>query len=224
VRAVDFLGMPNPPRPCRVLYYAVVSVVLGGIIGGCLYDPDHRCGPAMTFVDAAKTCVCDSNAVAVTGGCKVCASDEVPVAGKCGCAAGQTKNADNVCAAVTGLGDACDTATQPCTNPQYSYCAVKAAGTAGTCTKTCGSDTDCDSSYTCADWEAQPYCRTFEGVGDSCASSADCTKDAQFCDTFQTHTCVIQGCSLTDQDCPRNSLCCDFSGFGLGTLCAGACQ
>jgi hypothetical protein len=178
----------------------------------------------MTYAEAAKACVCDSNAVAVPGGCQVCAADEVPVSGKCDCAAGQTKNADHVCVTVAGLGDACDTGTSSCTSAQYSYCAASGAGTAGTCTNQCTTDNDCDSSYTCADWKSPAYCRTFTGVGDACASSADCTRDAKYCDTFQTHTCVVSNCSLTDNDCPRGSMCCDFSAFGLGTLCAGACQ
>src|SRR3954468_17713942 len=187
--------MQTPLRPRRI-FHAVLAMVLGANIGACVYDADHRCGPALTYAPAVKACVCDSNAAAVPGGCQVCAADEVPVAGKCGCAAGQTKNADNVCAAVTGLGDSCDTAAAPCTSTEYPYCAVRGAGTAGTCTKRCTTDNDCAAVYTCADWEAQPYCRTFDGVGDPCGSSADCTRDAKYCDTFQTHTCVVQGCSL----------------------------
>lgn len=215
--------MAYRPRPGRILQ-AVLAVAIGATTSACVYDSDRRCGPAMTYVEATRTCVCDSNAVAEPGGCRACAADEIPVMGKCGCPAGQTKNADNVCSVVAGLGDPCDTATSPCTSAEYSYCAVDGAGTAGTCTKTCATDADCGSAYTCADWETQPYCRTFEGLGDTCASSADCTGDARYCDTFQTHTCVVSDCSLTDHDCPRSTMCCDFSAFGLGTLCAGACQ
>jgi hypothetical protein len=178
----------------------------------------------MTYVAAAKSCVCDSDAVAVPGGCQRCAADEVPQGTKCGCAAGKTKSADNVCVTIAGLGDPCDTTGAPCTDATYSYCDVRGAATTGTCTKLCAGNTDCGAAYTCATWEAQPYCRTFEGLGASCASSADCVGDAKFCDTFQTHSCVVSGCSLTANDCPRGLLCCDFSGFGLGNLCAGACQ
>ncbi|HEX3760708.1 MAG TPA: hypothetical protein VHW23_18465 [Kofleriaceae bacterium] len=178
----------------------------------------------MTYLEAAGACVCDADAIPVTGGCQRCAADEVVAAGKCACPSGETKNALGVCATVAGLGDACDTATAPCTDATYSYCATKGSATAGTCTKACTSNADCDAAYTCATWEAQPYCRTFEGLGDSCTSQADCTGDAQFCDTFQTHSCIVAGCSLTADDCPRGQTCCDFSGFGLGNLCAGACQ
>jgi hypothetical protein len=192
-------------------------------VGSCVYDSSQRCGPAMTFVEATNACVCDSNAIAVVGGCQPCAADEVPAGGTCACAAGQTKSADNVCVTVAGLGDPCDTATSPCTDAKYSYCAVHGTGTAGICTKACASNTDCDAAYTCATWEAHPSCRTFAGVGASCTATTDCVGDANFCDTFVTHTCAISGCSLTANDCPRGTLCCDFSGYGLGHLCAGAC-
>jgi hypothetical protein len=38
-----------------------------------------------------------------------------------------------------------------------------------------------------------------------------------------THTCIVAGCSLTANECPRGTMCCDLSRFGLGTLCGAAC-
>ena len=207
----------------RRLCVASILTALGLLAGGCVYDPDHRCGPAMTFVEAASACVCDSNAIAVPGGCQPCAADEIAVGGKCACPPGQTKNANNICTAVAGLGDPCDTGSSPCTDATYSYCAVRGGGTAGTCTKSCTSNNDCDAVYTCATWDAHPYCRTFEGAGAPCASSNSCTGDAMYCDTYATHTCVVVGCSLSANDCPRGTMCCDLSAFGMGTACAAAC-
>jgi hypothetical protein len=198
------------------------AVVIALAISACLYNPDQRCGPAMHFVETANACVCDSNAVAVPGGCKQCAADEVAAGSACACPAGETKNASNVCAIVPGLGVACDTASNPCGDAVYSYCATSGSGTAGTCTKSCTSNNDCDAAYTCATWEAQPYCRTFSGVGKACTAQGDCTGDANFCDTFQTHSCIIAGCDLVKNDCPRGMTCSDFSNFGLPNLCAGA--
>jgi hypothetical protein len=198
------------------------AAVIALAISACLYNPDQRCGSAMHFVDAANACVCDSNAVAVAGGCKRCAADEVPGTAGCACPAGQTKDASNVCITVAGLGDACDTASNPCRDATYSYCAASGSGTAGTCTKACTSSNDCDAAYTCATWEAHPYCRTFSGVGNSCTGQGDCTGDANFCDSFQTHTCIISGCDLVKNDCPRGMICTDFSSFQLPNLCAGA--
>jgi hypothetical protein len=220
------LGMQRLPRAVRAVAATVIAlgVIAGLAASACVYDSSQRCGPAMTYVEAAHACVCDANAVAVVGGCTPCAADEVAAAGKCACPTGQTKNAENQCRIVAGLGDACDTQTQACTSAAYPYCAPGDTGTAGTCTKTCASNADCDPAYTCATWEAQPYCRTFEGAGASCASAADCTGDANSCDTFQTHTCVVADCSVTKNDCPRGTMCCDFSSLGFGTVCAGACQ
>lgn len=215
------MGMQNLPRRSRAILLSVATLALSA--ASCIYDSSDRCGPAMSFVAAVNACVCDSNAIAVLGGCQPCAADEVAVGGKCGCPQGQTKNASGTCAVVAGLGDPCDTSAA-CTDHTYSYCAHTSSGGPGSCTKSCATDNDCDSAYTCATWEAQPYCRTFEGVGASCSTSADCHGDANFCDTFQTHTCGVSGCSLTDSDCPRGTMCCDFSAYGLGTLCAGACQ
>jgi hypothetical protein len=202
----------------------LVVALIGPVAGACLYDPGQRCGPAMQYVAAADACVCDRNAVPVAGGCQVCAADEIPSGGKCVCPPGETRTAQGACAKVAGLGDPCDTASTPCTDATYSFCATKGSGTAGTCTRACTASSDCDAAYTCATWDAHPHCRTFEGLGDSCTSPADCTGDAQFCDTFQTHTCIVAGCSLTTNDCPRGQTCCDFSSFGIGNLCAGACQ
>jgi len=197
---------------------------LATALSGCLYDASDRCGPAMKFAPELATCVCDDNAVATGLGCVPCASDEVVVSGACACPAGATKNADHVCERVVGLGDPCADATS-CTSEMYSMCAPDTAGTAaGTCTSGCASDADCGGAYTCATWEAVPYCRPFAGLGKTCGTSADCAdSDAQFCDTFQTHTCIVAGCTLGTDNCPRGSMCCDFSAYGLPTLCAEAC-
>jgi hypothetical protein len=199
------------------LWFAVLAMT------ACVYDSAQRCGSAMTFVEASNSCVCNPGAVAVAGGCQLCASDEVAADGKCACAAGKTKSAEDVCVTVAGLGDPCDASGAPCTDATYSYCAMRSGAAEGVCTKRCAANADCDAAYTCATWDAEPACRTFEGVGNACASPADCTGDANFCDTIQTHSCGIAGCSLTDNNCPRGSTCCDFSAYGLGTLCAGAC-
>jgi hypothetical protein len=178
----------------------------------------------MSFDAEREICLCAQNAIASTNGCTPCADDEVVTGTTCGCPAGTAKNDTNVCAVVAGLGDACEDHTQ-CADSTYSFCAPMTAGTtAGTCTKMCASDDDCGGAYTCATWEAQPYCRQFSGVGATCAAQEDCAGlDAQACDTFQTHTCMIAGCSLDDGDCPRGMECCDLSAFGAGTICMPGC-
>jgi hypothetical protein len=201
------------------------ALVCGVFASGCLYDADNRCGPAMVYDAALTSCVCEANAVVSGLGCAPCGADEVVVGGVCACPTGYAKDASNTCERVAGLGDACGS-NADCTSSQYGDCAPATAGTtAGTCTSACGSDGDCGAAYTCTVWEAQAYCRQWSGLGESCATSSDCASyDASYCDAYQTHTCIVQGCSLSSDDCPRGTTCCDFSSYGLGTLCAEACQ
>lgn len=188
---------------------AALGVAMSLLLG-C--DSDDLCGTAMRYDEAANACVCDDDAIAVTGGCQRCAADEVPTAGVCACPPGESKDGNGHCATVPGLGDTCDAAT-PCTDAVYGLC-----GTQGTCTRTCATDDDCPQAYTCADWEPAPSCRTFSGVGDTCAGPEDCAgNDAAFC---AQDTCAVAGCTLGVDDCPRGSVCCDFSAFGIGTMCS----
>lgn len=63
------------------------------------------------------------------------------------------------------------------------------------------------------------------GVGQTCSSDADCADtDATFCETFMSHTCLVQGCS-GDEGCYAGAECCDLSRFGMPTLCVpeGSC-
>jgi hypothetical protein len=201
----------------------LLSIALFGAIG-CLYDPDRACGANMLFNPERQICVCNDTAIPVAGGCQPCAADEVVVGGACACPDGQTKNQDNVCATVAGLGDPCAAETG-CNDATYSVCAPSTAGSsAGTCTKGCASDADCDGAYTCATWEAAPYCRKFAGAGASCSAQADCAGgDAEFCETYMSHTCFVANCTLGVNDCPRDTQCCDFSPYGLPNLCSPVC-
>ena len=207
----------------KLLLNALITAA--ALAGGCVYNADERCGPAMSYDAALGACACDSDAVPTGLGCTPCAPDEVVVGGACACPTGTAKNDANVCEVVVGLGDAC-TGSASCTSAPYDYCAPATAGsTANTCTSECASDADCGAAYTCATWEAHPYCRTFTGLGKSCASGADCAGlDAAYCESAQSHVCLVSSCSLTASDCPRGTQCCDFSNYGLGTLCAEACQ
>jgi hypothetical protein len=209
---------------CRRAILATLLPALIALSGPACFFNEPACGPSMYYDEATFRCSCVENAILKGGGCTPCAADETVVAGSCACAEGQVKSSTGVCATVAGLGDPCS-ASAPCTDATYSSCAPSTAGaSAGTCTKACTTNTDCDGAYTCATWEPQPYCREFSGVGKSCTSPADCAgNDAAYCESFQTSSCIVSGCSLTAQDCPRNTQCCDFSSFGIGNLCTPAC-
>ena len=199
-----------------------LSILVLVVTTGCVYDANELCGPHMKYDTSLDVCLCDDSSIADGLRCTLCPADEVAVAGACGCAPGSTKNSAGVCDRVVGLGDPCQSASD-CTNPGYAYCAPGVTGSS--CTSACASDSDCGDSYTCATWEPQPYCREFVGLGMSCTSAADCAgTDATFCDTYQSHTCIVAGCTVGDGACPRGTLCCDFSQYGFGTLCAAACQ
>ncbi|MCX5744640.1 MAG: hypothetical protein NT062_19290 [Proteobacteria bacterium] len=193
-------------------------VILCGL-AGCLPD-DGRCGPNMKYVDALGVCVCSDHAISDGGGCTSCAADEIVVGNTCACPPGEARNANDACAAVAGFGAACDAQT-PCSNPTYSVCAVR-EGT-GTCAHPCAVDTDCPASDVCADWEPLPSCRTYTGYGATCTNANDCASyDATAC--LQGH-CVVDGCTVGVDDCPRDTTCCDLSSYGLGTVCTppGSC-
>ncbi|HET7540383.1 MAG TPA: hypothetical protein VFK05_10950 [Polyangiaceae bacterium] len=92
----------------------------------------------------------------------------------------------------------------------------------------CAKPEDCPEGYAC-DLEVTPgLCRKPPtGLGMSCTSNADCAgTEATYCDTFQSHSCLVQGCSLTPDNCFTGFECCDLSAFGVAQpLCIpdGAC-
>lgn len=198
------------------------SVMLAAIVvfaGGCVLG-DDVCGPNQVHNAEAATCLCDSTSIEASNGCTPCASDEVVKAGKCACPEGMAKN-DGVCkASESGLGKACSP-TVACDDPAFPTCSDK-----GYCTASCATSANCGGDFTCATWEASPYCKRFPtGVGASCSSSVDCAEnDATYCETLQTHSCVAT-CDPTKNDCADGTGCCDLSVFGLTAMCVpvGAC-
>ncbi|MCX5747040.1 MAG: hypothetical protein NT062_31605 [Proteobacteria bacterium] len=178
----------------------------------------------MEYVATLAACVCASNAIAVSGGCEACADEEVVVDNQCACPAGEVKDASGTCGTVPGLGTPCNPQASSCTDATYNYCAASGVDT-GTCTNRCTVDADCGATGTCADWEPEPYCRTFTGAGKSCAVQADCAGlDAAACDAVISHTCIVVGCSVSGNECPRDQVCCDYTSLGYGLLCQAACQ
>ena len=198
-----------------------VAALVATVLTGCVYTEDEACGPNMRFAAELGVCLCNDDAILEGRGCTACAADEVVVGAVCACAPGEAKGEDGLCGVVQGFGAPCD-ATTSCTSATYGYCSVR--GGIGSCTNRCAVDTDCPASYMCADWEPTPSCRTFTGYGATCAGPADCASyDASFC--IQGH-CTVHGCTVGTDDCPRDTMCCDFSTYGIGTLCApaGSCS
>lgn len=55
------------------------------------------------------------------------------------------------------------------------------------------------------------------GLGASCSSNADCAAfDATFCDSFMSHSCLVEKCATGENACPGGWACCDFSALLSG--------
>jgi hypothetical protein len=165
---------------------------------------------------AGDRCVCVANTAMTAAGCVPCGANEVPGATGCVCATGFVRGTDGACeAAPPAMGVPCS-ATTPCTDATYNYCATSASGQ-GYCTTSGCSGGDCTGGYACNATATPSYCqRPPTGQDMSCTSAADCAgTEATFCDTAQTHACHVQGCTVAPNDCFEGSDCCDLTRFGV---------
>lgn len=182
----------------------------------CTYQSDDRCDENEVLYGDTR-CVCAAGFVMTAHGCAACGEHEVASATGCVCADGYTRPAaQSACQAKTGgQGDACDAQT-PCSDPAYGHC--QSGGAAGYCTSTgCATSADCTSGYACDTAASPSFCkRPPVGAGKSCSSAADCADtEATYCDTFVSHACLVQGCTVAPNNCFAGSQCCDLSGFGV---------
>jgi hypothetical protein len=161
------------------------------------------------------------------GVCAMCGENEVGGASGCTCATGFARDADGACAPVlAGQGAPCST-SMPCTDATFNYCATSANAQGYCTTAGCTGNADCTTGYACEPG-ATPYCkRSPVGAGMSCTSSADCAgTEATFCDTIVEHACLVEGCSVSPNNCFGGRLCCDLTKFGIPMpicIAAGAC-
>lgn len=123
------------------------------------------------------------------------------------------------------LGRMCDPAVPSC-DSEYPTCHAS-EDSAGYCTNECATSEECTGGFVC-DTSTEPgYCqRPPTGVGRSCASSADCASfEATYCETLQSHVCLVEGCTKSPNTCFQGQDCCDLTVVGLPTLCvpAGTC-
>lgn len=205
----------------------------------------ERCVCADGWAYTSAGCVrCAANEVSGTAGC-ICAAgygrnspgeactkcaenEETSTTGACSCVKGYSRGADGLCAAApAGIGIACSTTTA-CSDATFNHCHMVDASS-GYCTVAgCTSDANCTGGYVCDKTASPAYCRRPPvGQSDPCKTNADCAgKEASFCDTFVTQSCLVQGCTVSPDNCFTGSQCCDLSKYGLPTLCvaAGACQ
>ena len=220
------VGVTSRPK---ARYWAGLLAVLGALTSACVYDASDRCGPHQVMYKD-QSCVCDASSAPTATGCVVCSADEVPGATGCTCKPGYSRpQADAACElAPIGLGAPCD-ANTPCADAEFDNCETGADGK-GYCTDTgCSSSADCSGGYACDTQPSPSVCRRPPlGLGMSCTANADCADtEATYCDSFQSHSCLVQGCSLSLDDCFSGWECCDLSAFGVPQpLCVaqGACS
>lgn len=224
---MNLLRLHDATRRTRGI--GVLAVLLGLVAGACTLDSSDRCGPHQVIWGDNERCVCEEGAALTPTGCVPCGEHEEPGAMGCVCESGFSRpSADGACEpAPESLGAACS-ADKACADDTYDYCAM--GGSQGDyCTSTgCTSSSECSSGYACVTGAAPSFCkRPPVGLGKSCTSPADCAGlEADFCDTFQSHQCLVQGCSLSPDDCFEGWSCCDLSKFGMPQpLCLplGAC-
>lgn len=224
-------GIP-PTRPRRWKQTILASTILAFAIVGCVYDSDQRCGEGQVLeTEGSETCICAPGYATTPTGCVRCGQHETAGATGCVCEAGYSRASETAPCTATpaGLGTACDATSNPCMDATYNFCHAT-SGTAGYCTvQNCTSETGCSGGYVC-DLAASPsYCRRPPvGAGTPCESDANCAgTEATYCDTSQSHSCVVQGCTLAPDNCFTGTECCDLSIYGItAPLCvpAGACS
>jgi hypothetical protein len=194
---------------------------------GCFYDSDHRCDSTQRFDDAAGVCICREGSVPGAHGCISCGEHETAQGDNCVCVEGYAKPAEGgACALIPeALGAECDP-TAPACDSRYPSCHAT-SNALGYCTTECTSSAECTGGFVCDTSGNPPYCqRPPVGVGQKCTSNADCASfEATYCESLQSHVCLVQGCTKTPNDCFPGNDCCDLTSVGLPTVCvpAGTC-
>jgi hypothetical protein len=203
------------PMAVRCLGSLSAALALFGT-QGCIIG-EEKCSAHQVELnqDDFKLCVCEPGSVIHPSGvgCTPCGENEEAKGDACVCKTGFAKLATDGACEKTEAGTACSGDTDCPTS--YPFCASAPDG-AGYCTlKECGKNADCPGTYSCEAAADYHYCKQAPtGLGAPCTSNADCESfEASSCDTFQTHTCLLQGCATGDSVCPNEWGCCDYSGL-----------
>lgn len=222
--ALPLLGcVYDSDKPCgngQVLYTGGVERC---ICDEKSYATQSGCVPCgANEVPGTGACICKVGygRTSPTAACAPCGENEVTdAAGTCACKPGFARaTPQDACAAMTsGPGASCDTQSSACSDATYNVCHAT-AGTQGYCTNQgCASSADCTTGFTC-DLAASPsFCsRPPTGLGKTCTTDADCAgNDATYCDLVKTKGCLVQGCSLSPDNCSEGYECCDLSAYGI---------
>ena len=195
-----------------------LAAVAAAVAVGCIYDAHDRCGPHMVVSDI-DACVCEDGYVLNGTVCVSCPANEHFQGGGCVCDEGYSRPLDGASCApipVSGLGAVCSAAA-PCSGSPFSYCAEASNHDRYCTSQGCQADADCPETYACAKAGAVSFCqRKPLGLAAPCKSDADCSGyEATFCETLFSNSCIVQGCSLSQNDCFSGWECCDVSSLGM---------
>jgi hypothetical protein len=221
---MEWTGEParTTPRRGRLRQAACLAVPLAAALSGCIVG-DNKCSAnQVELTGDAVACACAPGAVPDPRGygCVMCGEHEQVVSEKCECEMGfHRPSPDAACEETTGgvLGAACND-TMPCAEP-YPYCA--SAGAESFCTtQGCAGNDECETGWRCNTPGAGGFCEQPAGLGKACEAPADCAgTEATFCESFVTHSCIIEKCLGHPEVCPSGNVCCDMTALVGSSLC-----
>ena len=202
---------------------ALGCVALSLVISRCVVEDGACSEHQVPAADTMYTCKCEKGYVPDDErgyGCVKCGANETSDGVKCTCKAGFARpDDDSACEKIEGsvAGSECSP-DKACTDPN-PYCAESEAPSYCT-TQGCAKNDDCPSKWRCGEAGGDKFCKKPpEGLGDSCQTNADCGKEAPYCETFQTHTCIINNCLSQPSVCPSSLICCDLSALIGESFC-----
>lgn len=204
--------------PSRVVLALVASVLASCIVE----DGDKACGPHQTRVsgEGARYCECESGYVldADKQTCIPCGEHEESFNGECVCVEGYARPSEGAPCSTSALGTACSESA-PCMG-EFPLCVEASGGDpdGSYCTfEGCKSSADCMlPGWLC---QANVCKKPPYGYGRECSMPDECEgSEATYCDTFRTHSCLVQGCGRS-VPCPGDWSCCDLAPFAPQPIC-----
>lgn len=201
------------PMIKRRVGVAVAEALISLFGMACIVDEgDGACGKNQKRVsrEAFYYCDCEAGFILQGSTCVACGVNETSEEGRCICKAGFARSSAEHECTQSSFGAAC-TADVECAGSSLT-CLVEGGG-AGFCTNACTSSGDCQPGYLCGAKDGRKLCSKVPlGYSDSCNTSSECTRDATFCESFQSKSCLVT-CD-SSKPCPGDWACCDISLLG----------
>jgi hypothetical protein len=143
-------------------------------------------------------------------GCKTCGANETSDGTTCSCEAGFVRLSEDGACMESSLGAACSSRAE-CAG-DFPVCVLDDGG--GYCSSAgCASSAQCQPHWYCEQTaDSGSVCKQPpDGYRKPCQGPDDCAgTSATYCDSFQSHSCLVQGCG-TGSPCPGDWSCCEIS-------------